>query len=37
MTLVIIARQIDISIGWQLSVAAVTAGLLAQRGFRCRW
>lgn len=32
MTLVIIARQIDISIGWQLSVAAVTAGLLAQRG-----
>jgi rhamnose transport system permease protein len=32
MTLVIIARQIDISIGWQLSVAAVTAGLLAQSG-----
>jgi rhamnose transport system permease protein len=32
MTLVIIARQIDISIGWQVSVAAVTSGLLAQRG-----
>jgi rhamnose transport system permease protein len=32
MTLVIVARQIDISIGWQLSVGAVAAGLLAQRG-----
>jgi rhamnose transport system permease protein len=33
MTLVIVARQIDISIGWQLSVAAVVAGLLAERSY----
>lgn len=33
MTLVIVARQIDISIGWQLSVAAVVAGLLAECGY----
>jgi rhamnose transport system permease protein len=32
MTLVILARHIDISIGSQFSVCAVTAGLLAQRG-----
>src|ERR1700688_2055377 len=30
MTLVIVARQIDISIGWQLSVAAILAGSLAE-------
>ena len=33
MTLVIVARQIDISIGWQLSMAAVAAGLLAERSY----
>ena len=33
MTLVIVARQIDISIGWQLSVAAVVAGLLSERSY----
>jgi rhamnose transport system permease protein len=33
MTLVIIARQIDISIGWQLSVCAIVAALLAERGW----
>ncbi|HYV38863.1 MAG TPA: ABC transporter permease [Gemmataceae bacterium] len=32
MTLVILARQIDISIGSQFSVCAVTAGLLARAG-----
>jgi ribose/xylose/arabinose/galactoside ABC-type transport system permease subunit len=32
MTLVILARQIDISIGSQLSLCAVTAGLLARSG-----
>lgn len=32
MTLVIVARQIDISIGWQLSVAATGAALVAQSG-----
>lgn len=32
MTLVILARQIDISIGSQLSLCAVTAGLLARAG-----
>jgi rhamnose transport system permease protein len=32
MTLVILARQIDISIGSQLSLCAVAAGLLAQAG-----
>ena len=32
MTLVIVARQIDISIGWQFSICAVIAGLLAQFG-----
>jgi rhamnose transport system permease protein len=32
MTLVIVARQIDISIGWQLSVVAIVAGVLAERG-----
>jgi ribose/xylose/arabinose/galactoside ABC-type transport system permease subunit len=33
MTLVILARQIDISVGSQLSVYAVLAGLLAQAGW----
>ncbi len=32
MTLVIVARQIDISIGWQLSVTATAAALVAQSG-----
>ena len=32
MTLVILSRNIDISIGWQLSVCAVTGGLLAREG-----
>jgi rhamnose transport system permease protein len=32
MTLVILARHIDISIGWQLSVCGVAAGLLARQG-----
>jgi rhamnose transport system permease protein len=32
MTLVILARHIDISIGWQLSVCGVVAGLLARQG-----
>ena len=32
MTLVILARQIDISIGSQASICAVVAGMLAQRG-----
>jgi rhamnose transport system permease protein len=32
MTLVIIARQIDISVGWQSSVCGVFAGLLARSG-----
>src|SRR3954451_11283737 len=32
MTLVILARQIDISIGSQLSLCAVTAGILARAG-----
>lgn len=33
MTLVILAREIDISIGSQFAVSAVIAGLLAQRGW----
>jgi rhamnose transport system permease protein len=33
MTLVILARQIDISVGSQMSVCAVLAGLLAQAGW----
>src|SRR5258708_38218830 len=33
MTLVIIARQIDISVGSQFSVCSVCAGLLAARGW----
>jgi len=32
MTLVILARHIDISVGWQLSVCGVVAGLLARQG-----
>lgn len=32
MSLVIIARQIDISIGWQFSVCAVVTGILAREG-----
>ena len=32
MALVILARQIDISIGWQLSVCGVVAGLMARQG-----
>ena len=32
MTLVILSRNIDISIGWQLSVCGVVAGLLAREG-----
>jgi rhamnose transport system permease protein len=32
MTLVILARHIDISIGWQLSVCGVVAGLMARQG-----
>ena len=32
MALVILARHIDISIGWQLSVCGVVAGLLARQG-----
>src|SRR2546423_5405116 len=32
MTLVILARQIDISIGSQFSLCAIIAGLLASRG-----
>jgi len=32
MTLVIVARHIDISIGWQFSICAVVAGLLARYG-----
>ncbi len=32
MTLVIVSRQIDISIGWQLSVCAIVGALLAERG-----
>ena len=31
MTLVIIAREIDISIGWQLSVCAIVAAVLSQQ------
>ncbi len=37
MTLVILTRQIDISIGWQLSIAAIVAALLAQRGWSISW
>lgn len=33
MTLVIVAREIDISIGWQLSLCAIVAAVLAQHGF----
>ncbi len=33
MTLVIVAREIDISIGWQLSVCAIVAALLAKHGY----
>src|SRR5207302_9581215 len=33
MPLVIVARQIDISIGWQLWVAAIAAGILAERRY----
>jgi rhamnose transport system permease protein len=33
MTLVIIAREIDISIGWQLSVCAIVAAVLSQHGY----
>ena len=32
MTLVILCRQIDISIGWQVSICGVVAGLLARTG-----
>lgn len=32
MTLVILARHIDISIGWQFSICGVVAGLLARQG-----
>jgi rhamnose transport system permease protein len=33
MALVIIAREIDISIGWQLSVCAIVAAVLSQHGY----
>ncbi len=32
MTFIIVCRQIDISIGWQFSICAVAAGLIAGRG-----
>lgn len=33
MTLVIVAREIDISVGWMFSICAVVAGVLAKSGF----
>ncbi len=33
MTLVIVAREIDISIGWQLSVCAIVAAVFAKHGY----
>jgi rhamnose transport system permease protein len=33
MTLVIVAREIDISIGWQLSACAIVAAVLAKHGY----
>ena len=37
MTLVILTRQIDISVGSQFAICGVAAGLFAQLGCRCRW
>jgi rhamnose transport system permease protein len=35
-TVIIIAGEIDISVGSQFAVVSVVAGILAKEGFRCR-